>query len=148
MRELQISRSMRMVAPPRRLKAYNYFWTSLKTFENSWKRLKPLITLETVDNGWNGWKRLKTVTFGREGGLTNQRPQTDHVIWGPMRGLEELIKLTSEYFRIKEYKYEWYLWVVLFEYSSIQIFMLIIKRLHCRQNTLIKDPTFLSFFYF
>ena len=24
-----------------------------------------------------------------EGGLTNERPQTDHVIWGPLRGLEK-----------------------------------------------------------
>ena len=28
--------------------------------------------------------------FVSEGGLTNQRPQSDHVIWGPMRGLEKI----------------------------------------------------------
>ena len=27
--------------------------------------------------------------FGSEGGLTNQRPWTDHVMWGPMRGLNK-----------------------------------------------------------
>ena len=27
--------------------------------------------------------------FGSEGGLTNERPQTDHMIWGPLRGLEK-----------------------------------------------------------
>ena len=27
--------------------------------------------------------------YGREGGLTNERPGSGHVIWGPMRGLEK-----------------------------------------------------------
>ena len=27
--------------------------------------------------------------YGREGGLTNERPGSGHVIWGPIRGLEK-----------------------------------------------------------
>ena len=34
--------------------------------------------------------RRKIYIYGKEGGLTNERPQTDQVIWGPMRGLKKV----------------------------------------------------------
>ena len=32
---------------------------------------------------------------GRGGGMTNERPGSDHVIWGPMRGLKKWFKLKA-----------------------------------------------------
>ena len=31
---------------------------------------------------------------GKEGGLTNERPKTDHVILGPMRGIKNNLRCT------------------------------------------------------
>ena len=39
------------------------------------------------------WRKKKYIPppppYGREGGLTNERPWSCHVIWGPMRGLKK-----------------------------------------------------------
>ena len=37
--------------------------------------------------------------YGREGGLTNERPVSGHVIWGPMRGLEKKLQPMAQTYR-------------------------------------------------
>ena len=47
-----------------------------------WQRYKLLFLL------YLNYKCKWDAKFGSKGGLTNQRPRTDHVILGPMRGLK------------------------------------------------------------
>ena len=64
----QLSWPMRIVGP---IKTFNFFF-----FFYSFPLALP------PQRGGGG-------KFGSEGGLTNERPRTDHVTWGPMRGLEK-----------------------------------------------------------
>ena len=61
------------------------FWTPLTILR------APLIISFFQTLVWQNLERLRTTEKkgGREGGRTNERPGTDHVISGPMRVLEK-----------------------------------------------------------